>query len=156
VTDRTGDLARRLRCAIVLRAGEETCEVFGQGQVSTLRYAAFFPSPRADRVRPGHLVAATAARDGADVVIWRWFDTVVLGEEGDLIRLWEPSHGEVLARSRGSERLIPGTRAYASAGLPGADWWVAGPTRCRAEDADLDLDDLRRFVTTHDLWTRLT
>ena len=44
-----------------------------------------------------------------------------------MIRLWEPSHGEVLARPRpGHQSPQPGTRAYLSAGLPGAGWWVAG------------------------------
>jgi hypothetical protein len=52
-----------------------------------------------------------------------------------LIRLWEPSHGEVVAQPRPARQsLQPGTRAYLSAGLPGADWWVAGGAVATAED----------------------
>ncbi len=142
--------ARDLRLGVVLRAEEERCEVVG---TSTLGYAAFFPAPRAGRVFPGHLVAVTAAPDGTELVVWRWFDAVVLGQEGELVRLWEPAHGEVLARPRRVQGWLPGTRAYASAGLPGADWWAAGPVEPRAE---VDLDKVRRFLTTHQLWNHLT
>jgi catechol 2,3-dioxygenase-like lactoylglutathione lyase family enzyme len=131
-------------------------EVVGQGRTSALGYAAFFPTPRADRVFPGHLVAVTAAPDGTELVVWRWFDAVVLGEEGELVRLWDPAHGEVLARPRRVRRWPPGTRTYASAGLPGADWWAAGAVESRAEDAEVDLDEVRRFLTSHQLWNRLT
>lgn len=148
--------ARNLRRGVVLRAGEERCEVVAQGRTSVLRYAAFFPTPRAGRVSPGHLVAVTAAPDGTERVVWRWFDAVVLGEEGELVRLWEPAHGEVLARPRRVRRWLAGTRAYASAGLPGADWWAAGPVEPRAEDAEVDLDDVQRFLTTYQLWNDLT
>lgn len=134
-----------LRRAIVLRTGEERCEVTGP---STVGYAAFFPVPRAERVRPGHLVAIAAG-----LVVWRWFDAVVLGPEGELVRLWEPAHGEVLARPRRARTWEPGTRAYASAGLPGADWWVEGPT---GSEAEVDLDEVRGFLTAHGLWDRLT
>ncbi len=34
----------------------------------------------------------------------------------------------------------PGTRAYLSAGLPGADWWVAGHATTAADQADVELD----------------
>jgi hypothetical protein len=91
---------RGLRLGVVLRASEERCEIIGHGRISALGYAAFFPTPRADRVSPGHLVAGTAAPDGTELVVWRWFDAVVLGEEGGLVRLWEQAHGEVLARPR--------------------------------------------------------
>jgi hypothetical protein len=122
-----------------------------------VRFAAVFPSPRTDRVSPGHLVAVATAPDGSQTVIWRWFDAVVLGEEAGLVRLWEPLHGEVLARSRGeqAQRRL-GTRAYLSAGLPGADWWVAGTAVARAEDAQVELDEVERFFTERDLWNRLT
>lgn len=157
MADPTGDgPAGDLRPGIVLRAGEERCEVIGEGRTSTLEYAAFFPAPRAGRVSPGHLVAVTAAPDGTELVVWRWFDAVVLGEEGELVRLWEPGHGEVLARPRRFRRWQPGTRAYASAGLPGADWWVAGPVEPRAEDAEVELGEVHRFLTTHQLWDHLT
>src|SRR5690554_2086555 len=83
---------------------------------------------RGKRVSPGHLVAVATGPSGADVAVWRWYDAVVLASEDDgSARLWEPAHGEVVARARDSyQNQDPGSRAYASAGLPGADWWVAG------------------------------
>jgi hypothetical protein len=103
-------------------------------------------------------VAVATAPDGAEAVVWRWYDAVVvgaetgLGEETGLVRLWEPAHGEVVARPRRTGRhWQPGTRAYLSAGLPGADWWVAGPAVATAEDADVELDEVGRFCTEHGL-----
>jgi hypothetical protein len=120
-------------------------------------YAQPFPTPRAERVAPGHLVAVAAAASGSAVVVWRWFDAVVLEEAGRSVSLWEPAHGEVLAVPRNSQRTYrPGTRAYLSAGLPGADWWVAGPVVDRAENADVDLDEVERFFTGLGLWASLT
>ena len=77
-------------------------------------------------------------------------------DETELVRLWEPAHGEVVAqpRRRGQHRQ-PGTRAYLSAGLPGAEWWVAGPAVARAEDADVELDEVERFYTERSLWPGL-
>jgi hypothetical protein len=144
-----------LRCGIVLRVQEAACEILGEGQLRPAGYAAQFPSPRTERVSPGHLVAVATARDGSEVVVWRWYDAVVLGEEADLIRLWEPAHGEVVARRRRAQQGPPGTRAYLSAGLPGADWWVAGAVAARAEDADVELDEVQRFCDEHDLWNDL-
>jgi hypothetical protein len=48
-----------------------------------------------------------------------------------------------------------GTRAYLSAGLPGAEWWVAGGTAARAEDADVELDEVEQLYTERDLWNTL-
>lgn len=80
----------------------------------------------------------------------------MLSEERSLIRLWEPAHGEVTAQVRpGTAPPVPGGRAYLSAGLPGAEWWVAGPATTRAETADVELDEVERFCTDHDLWKRL-
>jgi hypothetical protein len=42
-----------------------------------------------------------------------------------------------------------------SADRPGTDGWVAGLATARAEDADVDLDQVERFCTKHDLWTQL-
>jgi hypothetical protein len=42
-----------------------------------------------------------------------------------------------------------------SAGLPGADWWVAGAAAARAEAADVELDEVERFYTERDLWNAL-
>jgi hypothetical protein len=145
-----------LRCGIVLRVQEATCQIFGQGQPRSVGYATQFPSPRTERVSPGHLVAVATAPDGSEVVIWRWYDAVVLGEDTSLIRLWEPSHGEIVARPRrAQQQRPPGTRAYLSAGLPGADWWVAGAVAARAEDADVELDEVQRFYDERDLWNDL-
>jgi hypothetical protein len=142
-----------LRCGVVLQAREDACQILRAGRLSSARYASAFPSPRAERVSPGHLVAVATAADGAEVVVWRWYDAVVLGEDGGLVRLWEPAHGEVVAHPRRPQQpCLPGTRAYLSAGLPGADWWVAGAAVAHAEDADVELDAVARFCAEHDLW----
>jgi hypothetical protein len=143
----------RLRRGIVLRVQEDACQLLRSGQLSSVRFAAAFPAPRTERVSPGHLVAVASAADGAEAVVWRWYDAVVLGGEAGQVRLWEPAHGEVVAHPR-RPRLDwqPGTRAYLSAGLPGADWWVAGAAVAEAEDADVELDQVERFCTEHGLW----
>jgi hypothetical protein len=143
----------RLRCGIVLHVEEDACQILRAGQLSSAGYAKPFPSPRTTRVSPGHLVAVAIAADGAETVVWRWYDAVIIGEETGLVRLWEPAHGEVVAHSRrAQQRRQPGTRAYLSAGLPGADWWVAGAAAAKAEDADVELDEVERFCTEHGLW----
>ncbi len=48
--------------------------------------------------------------------------------------------------------MIPGTRAYLSASLPGAEWWVAGRAADRAEDADVELNEVERFYAEPDPW----
>ncbi len=143
----------RLRCGIVLRAEEDVCQVvLARGQVASVRYASHFPAPRRERVSPGHLVAV-AEIPGAAVVVWRWYDAVVLGSEAGSLRLWEPAHGEVAAqRRRPQQRYDPGTRAYLSAGLPGAEWWVACRAVDRAEDAEVELDEVERLYTEYDMW----
>jgi len=147
----------QLRLAIVLSTSEDACTVFAQDEQAVVRYAVPFPGPRTERVAPGNLVAIAAAPDGSEVVVWRWYDAVILGEADGQIRLWEPAHGEVLAQARDPRRAHrPGSRAYLSAGLAGADWWVAGATVARAETAVVELDEVRRFLTRHDLWDRLT
>lgn len=146
----------RLQSAIVVRVREDVCEVVKAGQLYPVRYATTFPSPRVERVSPGHLVAVGTAPDGSEVVVWRWYDAVVLGQEAGLLRMWEPSHGEVLAQPRTPHQLQQvGTRAYLSAGLPGADWWVAGRTTADAEDAAVELDEVERVYTENDLWHSL-
>ncbi len=147
---------RSLHCGIVLGVGEEVCEITtGVGSVA-VRFAAVFPSPRRERVSPGHLVAITAAPNGSEAVIWRWYDAVILGgDNAGNVRLWEPAHGEVVAKSRNELSRTPGTRAYLSAGLPGADWWVAGAVVASAAEADVELAELQRFFTDHDLWSAL-
>jgi len=142
-----------LRTARVLRVTEAACDVWRDGAVTSVPFAPTVPSPRTERVSPGHLVAIAATTDGRDVVVWRWFDAVVLGEEADgSVRLWEPAHGEVLARPRpGCGRLAPGVRAYASAGLPGADWWVAAAVGS-GDVPPVDLEQVAAFYTSNGLW----
>jgi hypothetical protein len=143
----------QLRCGIVLRVKEDVCQVLTDGQVVSVRYAPLFPAPRTERVSPGHLVAIAEVPRGADVVLFRWYDAVVLGNEAGSVRLFEPAHGEVVARPRRPEqRHDPGTREYLSAGLPGAEWWVAGKAVDRAEDADVELNEVERFYTEHGMW----
>jgi hypothetical protein len=142
-----------LRCGIVLRVREDACQILQDKHRHAVRFASAFPAPRTERVSPGHLVAIASAGDGPETVIWRWYDAVVLGQEADGVRLWEPGHGEVVARARrAGQHYQPGTRAYLSAGLPGADWWVAGPVVAWAEDADVDLAEAGRFGAEHGLW----
>lgn len=121
--------------------------------VVQVRFARFFPSPRMERVSPVHLVALASAPDGVDMVVRRWYDAVVLGEEAaDSVRMWGSAHGEVIAlRPRSQQRYEPGTRAYLSAGLPGASWWVAGAVTYRAEEADVELDEVKRLCAANGL-----
>jgi len=143
----------RLRCGIVLGTEENACQVLAEGRVIPVRYASQFPAPRAERVSPGHLVAIADLAGGSAAVVWRWYDAVVLGGDTGSVRLWEPGHGQVTAQRRRQGRPYPpGTRAYLSAGLPGADWWVAGSVVLRAEDADVELDEVERLYTDHDMW----
>jgi hypothetical protein len=155
-----GTLPHRLRTARVLRVDESACEVWSEGNIASVGFATGFPSPRVERVSPGHLVAVATGASGAHVVVWRWYDTVVLGaevlgaEDGGSVRLWEPAHGEVLARPRTSYRTQdPGSRAYASAGLPGADWWVATGADVPPHTANVELRDVEAMYTEHDLWS---
>ena len=153
MVDPTSLPGSRLRSATVVRVREDFCEIVAGGTSSRARYATHFPAPRVERLSPGHLVAVGAAPDGADVVVWRWYDAVVLGEDDGLIRLWEPAHGEVTARRQFPDREpAPGTRAYLSAGLPGADWWVAGPTTADGGTAEVELREVERLYTVNDLW----
>ena len=145
----------RLRLAIVLDTTEDVCTVFGDGRRLVVPYAAPFPRPRVERVRPGHLVAVAGAGDGdgPGVVLWRWFDAVVVESSAESVSVWEPAHGTVFASRRNSERrYLPGGRAYLSAGLPGAPWWLAGPAVEAAEDADVDLVEVEDFFTALGWW----
>jgi hypothetical protein len=146
--------APRLQAAIVLRATEDECTVVADGMARTVSYAPPFPRPRAGRVAPGSLVAIARESGGAEVILWRWFDAVVVDRTEDGVTLWEPNHGTVVAAPRDPRhRYRPGSRAYLSAGLPGAEWWVAGPAVDRAESAQVELDEVRDFFTRHNLWS---
>ncbi|MCA5892160.1 hypothetical protein LEP48_02200 [Isoptericola sp. NEAU-Y5] len=139
----------------VLRVRETTCDVWHDGAVTSVAFAPMFPSPRTERVSPGHLVAVATGGDGRGVVVWRWYDAVVLGEESDgSVHLWEPAHGEVVAAPRAGYRpQEPGARAYASAGLPGADWWVAEAVSPSGSEPTADVDEVEAFYTRHGLWS---
>jgi hypothetical protein len=147
-------VAPRLRCGIVLRSLEEdACQVLAGGEIVSVRYAPQFPAPRRERVLPGHLVAVAEAPGVSGVVVWRWYDAVVLGSDAGSVRLWEPAHGEVAARRRRpGQRYGPGSRAYLSAGLPGAEWWVAGKAVDSAEDAEVELDEVGRMYDERGMW----
>jgi len=147
------ELLPRLSTARVLRVEEHACEVVDADSTRIVRFASMFPSPRLERVSPGHLVAVAAAPQGDDAVVWRWYDAVVLGHESDgSVRLWEPGHGEVVARPRPSYKAQPpGSRAYASAGLPGAEWWVAD-SAASGLTAAVELDDVDTLYTENGLW----
>jgi hypothetical protein len=145
----------RLRTARVTRVDEHACDVWSQGEVSSVGFAPMVPSPRVERVSPGHLVAIATGPDGTDAVVWRWYDAVVLNAEDDgSVRLWEPAHGEVIAQPRVSyQKQDPGSRAYASAGLPGAEWWVAASACGAPHNAAVELDDVDALYTENDLWS---
>ncbi len=147
----------RLDHGIVVRVREDDCEIASAGALLTVRYAALFPSPRLERVSPGHLVAIAGLPGSTPAIVWRWYDAVVLGEQDDLVRLWEPAHGEVLARPRDAYAPVPpGARAYLSAGLPGAEWWVAGPAlTSRTGTADVELDEVERLYSKNGLWEEI-
>ena len=142
-----------LRVAVVLRVEEPRCQVTAGGSVSWARYAPQFPSPHVERVSPGHLVALATAPDNGEVVLWRWYDAVVLGDEPDgSVRLWEPAHGQVLASARAQYRpQPPGSRAYASAGLPGAEWWWSRPCP-QTPRTPHRLAEVAALYTENDLW----
>src|SRR5258707_14173790 len=89
-----------LRCGIVLHVQEDACQVLRAGQLSSVRYAKPFPSPRTERVSPGHLVAVAAAADGAEAVVWRWYGGGGLGGGTGLVRLWGAAPGEVVPQPR--------------------------------------------------------
>jgi hypothetical protein len=150
----TLDVHYHLRTFHVLRVNEEACDLWSGSEGSTVRFAKLFPSPRVERVSPGHLVAVATGPTGSEAVVWRWYDAVVLGLEDDgSVRLWEPAHGEVLAQRRASfNHHCLGARAYASSGLPGADWWVAGSAIVDPRDADVELDDVHALYDDNQLW----
>jgi hypothetical protein len=145
----------QLRPALVVNPGEDACEISERNQLFLVQYSVPF-KPRAERIMPGQLVAIASTVDGTQALVWRWFDAVVVGETGDQIRLWEPAHGEVLAQPRRPQlRYRRGGRAYLSAGLPGADWWVSGAATGVAEEADVELHEVHEFYTRHGLWDEL-
>jgi hypothetical protein len=153
ITSNSESASRRTRVAAVLRPAADRCEVSFSSGPEVVEYAEPF-RPRAASLTPGHLVAVTTS-DSRAVIIWRWFDAVVLEQSAEGVRLWEPAHGEVLAQPRDAgTRYPPGARAYLSAGLPGADWWVEGIVGS-VEDAGVQLDPVLAFYEEHGLWSGL-
>lgn len=153
-TDDGSLLPSQLHTAVVVRVEEQVCEAWSAGVLISARYAPQFPEPRTERVSPGHLVATAKGPDARHVVLWRWYDAVVVGhEDGGKVRLWEPSHGEVVAQSRSSyQQQVPGARAYVSAGLPDADWWVASAVTPPSEPAIVELGAVAALYTDNGLW----
>ncbi len=143
-----------LRAAVVLATTEDSCRVRAGDTEAAVAYAPQFPAPRAERVSPGHVVAIALGPTGPERVVWRWYDAVVLGAAAaGGVRLWEPAHGVVVADARDpGVEPEPGTRAYLSAGLPGADWWVAGPVVGPGGPITVELDAVRRLYSEHGLW----
>ena len=142
-----------LASGVVIGVTEDRCGLAHGGATIVAEYAPQLPAPRIERFSPGHRVAFARTADGRVVVLWRWYDAVVIGTEGDLVRLWEPAHGEVLAVPRVADHgLVPGMRAYLSAGLPGAEWWVAGRARA-GDEAGVELDAVVALYTEHGLWS---
>ena len=77
---------------------------------------------------------------------------MIVEEVAGQVRLWEPNHGEVLAEVRDPQLAhLPGSRAYLSAGLDGAEWWLAGPVVAHPKDATVELDEVREFLSRHGL-----
>src|SRR6185503_12574169 len=58
-----------LRAAVVLRVAETWCQVRIGEVLTRARFAPQFPSPRTERVSPGHLVAIARAADQGEVVL---------------------------------------------------------------------------------------
>lgn len=117
------------------------------GAAAEVAFASFFPAPRVERVLPGHLVLVLQQQ-----ILWRWFDAVVVDGSTGRVRLWEPAHGEVLAQARDSKvTYLPGRRAYLSAGLPGAEWWVEGEALGSSADRLVDTRAVIHFLRGHGL-----
>ena len=104
------------RVAVVLRPGADRCEVSFGAETEFVAYGIPF-SARANTLTPGHLVAVTTSLDANSLVIWRWYDAVVLEQSAEEVLLWEPNHGEGLASPRNPEDRYPaGTRACVNRG----------------------------------------
>lgn len=79
-----------------------------------------------------------------------------MDQAGPVVTVWEPCPGTVVAQLRDPrDTHRPGGRAYLSAGCRGR---VVGSRRAVdfAERADVDLNEVRDFFTTHGLWEGLT
>lgn len=149
-----------LSLAVALAVTEDDAEVHDGTDRRRVRFAPPFPTPRTERVHPGHLVAVATTSVGEAAIVWRWFDAVVLGAASDgAVQLWEPAHGVIVARLRDPHAtVVPGRRVQASAGLPGADWWAvvprdADPRTVEPSGLEPDLAAIGRLYSEHGLWT---
>jgi hypothetical protein len=78
--DESKPQSQAARAAVVLRPKEQHCEVSFGVETAVVGYGIPF-SPRARTLTPGHRVAVTDGPDAALLIIWRWYDAVVL-EQG--------------------------------------------------------------------------
>ncbi len=85
--------------------------VWSGSEGSTVRFATLFPSPRVERVSPGHLVAVATAPTGSEAVVWRWYDAVVLGPIAPSVAPSTMCCSECIGKSAASaEGRIPASR----------------------------------------------
>jgi hypothetical protein len=101
--------SRHLHCATVVRPSEGGCQVLHEDQLAVVKYSAPF-KPRAERLTPGQLVAIASTPEGSQVVVWRWFDAVVLEDSGG------PGSPVGAGTRRGS-----GTAAQLAAAIPAGE-----------------------------------
>lgn len=139
-----------LTSGVVLRVSPDGCEVLRAGRVLRAGYSGAF-APRSANLAPGHLVALQPGQHNT-LVVWRWFDAVVINVEGTRAQVWEAQHGEVTARLRHPGLPLPvGGRAWVSTGLPGSEWWLESAVGV-PPTAEVDLGEVTRFYDQHDLW----
>lgn len=150
-------MTTELRAARVLHVEDGACQVCVGDALVEVGFAPMFPTPHAERVSPGHLVAVASRPGHQELVVWRWYDAVVVNLADDgTVALWEPAHGRVRAERRPMfEAVELGSRVFASAGLPGADWWAAGPARTVPAADDLDLVEVEAFYADNGLWDKV-
>jgi hypothetical protein len=101
--------------------------VWAGAEGSSVQFAGTFPTSRVEQVSPGHLVAIATGPTDSEAVALRCYDAVRLGLEGiGSVRLWEPTHGEVIAQPRES---------YEQRDLRVAGVRIGGPSSSRVHPA---------------------
>ena len=149
--------APQLHVAIVLSAAEDECTVYAGDATRVVSYAEPFPRPREGRVAPGNLVAIAGVA-GAELIVWRWFDAVVVDQAGQVVTLWEPNHGD--GRGSAERSAVTSTDPVAApmrrpACPARTGGWPAPRSTVRRRPA-VDLHEVSDFFTSHGLWDRLT
>ena len=130
----------RLRCGLVLRVEENACQILSEDQLVSVGYASQFPTPHKERVSPGHLVAVAEIPDGSAIVVWRWYDAVVLGEEAGSVRLWSRLTAKSSPSAAGrSSAMRPRLAPTRPRGCPVRSGGLPGRVVDRAEDADVEV-----------------